>query len=131
MILSVHAAERLDITEDDLRFLSTLADLAGIAVDKGLRLSIQRAMNNRLEQILQLQRNLMIQALATPRSTSILTSSAIPENRVHYRRPHGSPHPVRRLRDLRRIERNDACRIFGKSRVRRSFNSSAIAIRVG
>ena len=36
MILSVHAAERLEITEDDLRFLSTLADLAGIAVDKGL-----------------------------------------------------------------------------------------------
>ena len=72
MILSVHAAERLDITEDDLRFLSTLADLAGIAVDKGLRLSIQRAMNNRLEQILQLQRNLMIQALGDSTLDSIL-----------------------------------------------------------
>ncbi|MGF7160765.1 purine catabolism regulator [Rhodoligotrophos appendicifer] len=62
MILSLHSTERLDIADDALTFLSTLANLAGMAIDKGNMLETERLASGHMQVMMNLQRNLMTQA---------------------------------------------------------------------
>jgi DNA-binding PucR family transcriptional regulator len=55
MVMSVHAHQRIEVDSDELAFLETVAHLASLAVDRALRLLLERQQSDRLRQALAIQ----------------------------------------------------------------------------
>lgn len=55
MVMSVHAHQRVEVDGDELAFLETVAHLASLAVDRALRLLLERQQSERLRQALAIQ----------------------------------------------------------------------------
>jgi DNA-binding PucR family transcriptional regulator len=72
MILALHASHRLSLSAADLTYLSAIADLAGIAVEKGQRLRLERTINEQLGSLLALHRSLFAEALDDSSLESVL-----------------------------------------------------------
>ena len=72
MILSLHAAKRLELSPADLAYLLAVADLAGIAVEKGQTLRIEREANEHLGKLLAMQRSLIAQAIGESSLDSVV-----------------------------------------------------------
>jgi purine catabolism regulator len=64
MVLSVQSREALRVSEDELAFLTTIAHLGAIAVEKAKRLEAGRASAERLERTLEINASLLERALA-------------------------------------------------------------------
>jgi hypothetical protein len=63
MILPLPASHWLSLSAVDLTYPSAVANLAGVAVEKGQRLRLTRTINERLGSLLAVHRSLFVQAL--------------------------------------------------------------------
>ena len=59
MVLSIHTTERLDVTSEEIEFLTTVAHLVAIAVEKVKHLRHEQWQNERLRRVLEVGSNLM------------------------------------------------------------------------
>jgi len=64
LVMSVHAQALVDVDEDELRFLETIAHLAGLAIARVDHIETQRSLTRRLEHVLGVYTMLMNRVMA-------------------------------------------------------------------
>jgi hypothetical protein len=64
LVMSVHAQNRIDVDEDELRFLETVAHLAGLAIARVDHIETQRSLTRRLEHAIGIYTMLMNRVMA-------------------------------------------------------------------
>ena len=74
LVLSVQARDVVRVTETDLAFLTTVAHLGAIAVEKAKRLAAERAQSERLRRMLAVNDSLLGRALAGEPLTGLLAT---------------------------------------------------------
>lgn len=73
MVMSVQARRVVDVDPAELDFLTTIAHLGAIAVEKAKRLDAERRQSERLRQVLALNQSLLARALAGDSLPTLLT----------------------------------------------------------
>ncbi|MDZ4737721.1 MAG: GAF domain-containing protein, partial [Rhodospirillaceae bacterium] len=79
LVMSVHAQDKVDVDEDELRFLETIANLAALAIARVEHLDTQRSLTGRLEHVLDVYSMLMNRVMAdvSLESTALLAEELL------------------------------------------------------
>ncbi|MEX1109624.1 MAG: helix-turn-helix domain-containing protein [Dongiaceae bacterium] len=79
LVMSVHAQDKVEVDDDELRFLETIANLAALAIARVEHLDTQRSLTGRLEHVLDVYSMLMNRVMAdvSLESTALLAEELL------------------------------------------------------